>query len=96
MSGEQGVAFDEGQRILHGSLVREFDLRCDVGSATAHKVDTDLTGENRIIAGNRLGARTQLLSEGGCDLAGIDRLAAMLVSEALLRDLCADPRPQCR
>ena len=31
LPGEQCVAFDEGQRILHGSLVRSFDLRGNVG-----------------------------------------------------------------
>ena len=30
LSGEQCAAFDEGQRILHGSLMRPFDLRGDV------------------------------------------------------------------
>ena len=30
LPGEQCVAFDEVQRILHGSLVRSFDLRSDL------------------------------------------------------------------
>jgi hypothetical protein len=30
LPGEQGVAFDEGQRIPHGSLMRVFDLRSEV------------------------------------------------------------------
>ena len=45
LPGVQGVAFDEVQRILHRSLMGEFDLRSDVWVGDAHNVDTDLTGE---------------------------------------------------
>jgi hypothetical protein len=45
LPGEQCVAFVEVQRILHGSPVRLLDLCSRCGSATAHNVDTDLTGE---------------------------------------------------
>ena len=97
LPGEQCVAFDEAQRILHGSLVRPLDLRGDVrvgdrpqGRHRLHR------GEGQVIAGNRLGARTRLLSDSGGDLAGIDRIAAMLGSEELPRHLGADLRPQYR
>ena len=97
LSGEQGVAFDEVQRILHGSLVRSFDLRGDVRVGDRpqgrHRLDR---GEGQVIAGNRLGARTRLLGDGGGDLAGIDRIAAMLGSEELPRHLGTDLRPKCR
>ena len=97
LPGEQGVAFDEGQRILHGSLVRSFDLRGDVRVGDRpqrrHRLDR---GEGQVIAGNRLGARTRLLGDGGGDLAGIDRIAAMLGSEELPRHLGTDLRPKCR
>jgi len=52
-------------------------------------------GEGEVIASNCLGARTRLLGDGGGDLAGIDRVAAMLVLEELPRDLGADPHPIC-
>ena len=57
LPGEQGVAFDEAQRILHGSLMRLFDLCCDVRVGDRpqrrHRLDR---GEGQVIAGNRLGA----------------------------------------
>ena len=94
LPGEQGVAFDEAQRILHGSLMRPLDLRGDVRVGDRpqrrHRLDR---GEGQVIAGNRLGARTRLLGDGGGDLAGIDRIAAMLGSEELPRHLGADLRP---
>jgi hypothetical protein len=97
LSGEQRVAFDEAQRILHGSLVRSFDLRGDlrVGDRPQcrHRLDR---GEGQVIAGNRLGVRTRLLSDGSGDLAGIDRIAAMLCSEELPRHLGTDLRPKRR
>jgi hypothetical protein len=97
LSGEQGVAFDEGQRILHRSLVRLLDMRGDmwVGDRPQrrHRLDR---GEGQVIAGNGLGARTRLLSDGGCDLTRIDRIAAMLCSEELPRHLGTDLRPKCR
>jgi hypothetical protein len=52
-------------------------------------------GEGQVIASNGLGTRTRLLGDGGGDLAGIDRVAAMVVSEELARHLGADPRPKC-
>jgi hypothetical protein len=39
------VAFDEAQRIPHSRLMSEFICAAACGSATAHSVDTDLTGE---------------------------------------------------
>jgi hypothetical protein len=97
LPGEQCVASDEAQRILHGSLVRPLDLRGDVRVGARaqgrHRLDR---GERQVIAGNRLGARTRLLSDSGGDLAGIDRIPAMLVSEELPRDLSADLRSQYR
>ena len=79
LPGEQRVALDEAQRILHGSLMRQFDLRGDlrVGDRPQrrHRLHR---GEGQVIAGNRLGARTRLLSDSRGDLAGIHRIAAML------------------
>ena len=67
------------------------------GSATAHKRRHRLhRGEGQVIAGDRLGPRPRLLGDRGGDLAGIDRIAAMLGSEELPRHLGADPRPICR
>jgi hypothetical protein len=45
LSGEQGMPFQELQRIMDGGLVGPFDLRRVCESATAHNVDTDFTGE---------------------------------------------------
>ena len=50
-------------------------------------------GEGQVIAGNRLGARTGLLSDCRRKLAGIDRLPAMLASEELPGHLGAHLRP---
>jgi hypothetical protein len=91
------VAFDEVQRILHGGLVRPLNLRGDVRVGDRpqrrHRLDR---GEGQVIAGNRLGPWTRLLSDDGSDLARIDRIAAMLCSEELPRHLAADLRPRCR
>jgi hypothetical protein len=97
LPGEQSVPFDEAECILHGGLVRLLDLRRDVRVGDRpqrrHRLDR---GEGQVIAGNRLGARTRLLSDGGGDLAGIDRAAAMPLPEELPRHLGTDLRPQCR
>jgi len=74
--------------------MRTFDLCRDmrVGDRPQrrHRLDR---GEGQVIAGNRLGVRTRQFGDGRGDLAGIDRVAAMLCSEDLPRDLGADPRP---
>ncbi len=44
--GEQGMLLDERQRVLDGVLVGSFNAAAIAGSATAHNVDTDFTGEN--------------------------------------------------
>jgi hypothetical protein len=80
LPSEQCVAFDEVQRILHGSLMRPFDLRGEVRVGdrpqARHRLDR---GESQVIAGNCLGAGTRLLGDRPGDLAGIDRIAPMLV-----------------
>ena len=44
--GEQRMLLDEPQRIADGGLMGAFDRPPPrVGSATAHRVDTDFTGE---------------------------------------------------
>ena len=97
LPGEQAWRSMKCQRILHGSLVRPFDLRRDVRVGdrphARHRLDR---GEGQVIAGDRLGARSRLLGDGGGDLAGIDRVAAMLGSEELPRHLGTDLRPKCR
>jgi hypothetical protein len=91
------MTFDEAQRIPHGSLVREFDLRGEVRVGDRPQRRHRLhRGEGQVITGNRVGTRTRLLSDGGRDFAGIDRIAAMLCSEEFPRHLGTDPRPQCR
>ena len=44
--GEQGVLLNEGQRVRDRSLVGASITAATAGSATAHKVETDFTGEN--------------------------------------------------
>ena len=59
LPGEQSVAFDEAQRILHRSLMRPLNLRRDVRVGDRpqrrHRLDR---GEGQVIAGNRLRPRT--------------------------------------
>jgi hypothetical protein len=43
--GEQGMLLDERQCIAHGCLMGPF-TGATAGSATAHNLDTDFTGEN--------------------------------------------------
>jgi hypothetical protein len=97
LPGEQRMAFDESQRIMHRSLVRLLDQRCDVRVGDRpqgrHRLDR---GERQVIASHRLGTRTRLFSDGGGDLTGIDRIAAMLGSEELPRHLGAHTCPKCR
>jgi hypothetical protein len=94
---EQCVAFDEAQRISYGSLMRLLDLRGDVRVGDRPQARHRLNrGEGQVIAGNGLGARPRLLSDGPGDLAGIDRITAMLCSEELPRHLGTDLRPKCR
>ena len=45
LTAEQGVLLEEPQRVRHRRVVGLLDLRRGVGSATAHRVDTDFTGE---------------------------------------------------
>ena len=79
------------ERILHGGLVRPFDLRGDVRVGDRpqrrHRLDR---GEGQVIAGDRLGARTRLLRDGGGDLAGIDRSRPCSAAEELPRHLGPD------
>ena len=78
-------------------LMGEFDLCGDVRVGDRPQRRHRLhRGEGQVIAGNGLGARTRLLSDGGGDLASIDRVAAMLSSEELPRHLGTDLRPKCR
>jgi hypothetical protein len=94
---EQGVAFDEVQCMLHGSLVRSFDLRSEVRVGDRPQRRHRLhRGKRQVIAGNRLGARTRLSNDCRRNLAGIDRVPAMLASEKLPRHLGAHVRPICR
>src|SRR4029450_691649 len=90
LPGEQRVPFDEAQRVSYRSLMREFDLTCElrVGDRPQrrHRLDR---GEGQVIAGYRLGAGRRPLGGRSGDLAGVDRVAAMLVSEELPRDLGA-------
>ena len=84
LPGEQSVPFDEAEGILHRGLMREFDLRSEVRVGDRpqgrHRLDR---GEGQVIADNGLSTRARPLSNGGDDLAGIDRIAAMLCSEEL-------------
>ena len=55
LPGEQCVAFDEAQRILHGSLMRPLNLRRDVRVGDRPQRRHRLhRGEGQVIAGNRL------------------------------------------
>ena len=97
LPGEQCVAFDEGECILHRGLIRPLDLRGDVRVGDRPQARHRLhRGKCQVIAGDRLGARTRRLSDGGGDLASIDRVATMLSSEELPRHLGPDLRPKCR
>jgi hypothetical protein len=44
--GEQGMLLDERQSVLHSGLWARSITAATTGSATAHKLDTDFTGEN--------------------------------------------------
>jgi hypothetical protein len=91
------VAFDEAERIPHRGLVRTLDLCGEVRVGDRPQRRHRLhRGEGQVIAGDRLGARTRVLGDGGGDLAGINRVAAMLSFEEFLRDFGADSRPNRR
>ena len=53
-------------------------------------------GERQVVAGDRLCARPRVLRDLARQLAGIDRLPAMLGAEELPRHLGPDPRPISR
>ena len=42
---KQGVLLQESERVVNGGVVGAFDITATCGSATAHSVDTDFTGE---------------------------------------------------
>ena len=66
------------------------------GSATAHKVETDFTGENVKSTGNCLCSRPGVFRDLSRQFPGINRLPAMRSQEEFAGHLGPRPRPVSR
>jgi hypothetical protein len=92
--GEQRLLLNEPQRIGDGGLVRLLDGASyrSVGHRPQRR-DRLHRRERQVVAGDRLRAWSRVLRDLGCELLGVDRLAAVLRVKELFRHLCPDPGP---
>jgi hypothetical protein len=94
LPAEQCVAFDEGQRIVYGGLVRLFDLCRDVrvGDRPQARYRLDW-GEGQVIAGDRLGAQTRVFSDVAViSRASIGSRPCWFRKNSLATSVCTCPR----
>ena len=86
--GEQRLLLDEPQRIPNGGSVRPLDRRgrSRVGERPQCR-DRLHRRKRQVITGDRLRAWSRVLRDLGCELSGVDRVAAVLCVEELLRQL---------
>ena len=92
--GEQRLLLDEPQCIGDGGSMSPLDRhrRPRVGDRPQRR-DRLHRRERQVVAGDRLRAWSGVFRDLGCELWGVDRVAAVLGTKELFRDLCSDPGP---